>query len=108
MSEAPRLSASTSSTFDSLITGAASDDLDRAPRSISSSPCWTVSTSASSLASESMSTSERPTAAMSSKESEGPSSISFNEGASPNLRPPPDMEPDPMESLFSCSERVDP
>ena len=47
MSEAPRLSESTSSTFVSLMTGAASADLARLPRSISSSSALTVSTSAS-------------------------------------------------------------
>ena len=45
MSEAPRLSASIRSTFESLMTGAASEDLASAPRSISSSSVLTVSTS---------------------------------------------------------------
>ncbi len=60
MSEAPRFRASIRRTFDSLMTGAASEDFDRAPRSISSSSVLTVSTSASSSARESMSTSDRP------------------------------------------------
>ncbi len=84
MSEAPRLSESTSSTFVSLMTGAASADLARLPRSISSSSVLTVSTSASASPIESRSISERPPiAAMSSTLRVGPSRTSLM------LVPPP-------------------
>ena len=111
MSDAPRFKASIRSTLESLMTGAASDDLASAPRSISSSSVFTVSTSASSSAMESMSTSERPTEAMSSKESDSPPIMSLRLGESPSLRPadpmlwPPDWPP---PSCLSCSERVEP
>ncbi len=85
MSEAPRFSESTSSTFVSLMTGAASADLVRLPRSISSSSLLTVSTSASASPIESRSISDRPPIeAMSSTLSPGPSPI-----ASLRLGPPP-------------------
>ena len=78
MSEAPRLSESTSSTFVSLMTGAASADFARLPRSISSSSVLTVSTSASASPIESRSISERPPiAAMSSTLRVGPSRTSL-------------------------------
>src|SRR5207247_610987 len=71
MSEAPRLRASMRRTFESLMTGAASDDLASAPRSISSPSVLTVSTSASSPPMASMSTSDNPTEPMSSQLSVG-------------------------------------
>ena len=84
MSEAPRFSESTSSTFVSLMTGAASADLARLPRSISSSSVLTVSTSASASPIESRSISERPPiAAMSSTLRVGPSMTSLRLGAPP-------------------------
>ena len=109
MSEAPRFKASMRSTFDSLMTGAASEDLARAPRSISSSSVLTVSTSAPSSPMASRSTSERPTEAMSSKESDGPSIMSLRLGASPSFNPAaPMLCPPPATSCLSCKDRVDP
>src|SRR5437867_12865442 len=112
MSDAPRFSASMSSTFESLMTGAASEDLASAPRSISSSSVLTVSTSPSSSAMESMSTSDRPTEAMSSKESDSPPIMSLRLGASPSFRPDAPMlwldETPPPPSCLSWSERVEP
>src|SRR3989304_5475627 len=63
MSDAPRFSESTRRTLVSLTTGAASADLARLPRSISSSSRVTVSTSASTSLIESRSISESPVAA---------------------------------------------
>ncbi len=109
MSEAPRFSASMRRTLESLMTGAASDDFERVPMSISSSSVLTVSTSASASAMESRSTSESPTEAMSSKVRAGPSITSLREGLPPSpMLPDCEPPPPPPESDLSCKDLVEP